>query len=232
MRWFTGMLVAGAMAAAALIPAAALGAAPALAAAKLPCSARMSDSKPADGKSTTVRVSTGSKARVVAVAHFRSATTRKTARADSSGDAYLVFDVGKAAYGYKVVVKVDVYRGSRDGSCSTSFTPTAPRAKVYAISSCRASGEFATCVESGQANKPLVIQVHVTASPDQSVFVDWNDVCSLGYSAAGSSGEFTATTPITRTIGHSFKHPDSCTVGAGGSLNDGGSLHVWTTYTR
>jgi hypothetical protein len=231
MRWVSGVLAASAMVAAVLAPVAALGATSA-AGARLPCVARMSDSRPADGATTVVRVKTTGKARVVAVAHFRARPSERKARASAAGYARLPFKLGKTRYGYRVSVSVDVYRGSRTGSCSTSFTPTAPRQKVYGIGSCRASGEFAVCAESGEAYHPLVIRVHVSASPDQSVLVIWSDACSVGNNIAAKSGQFTATTPVDRTIGHPFKHPDSCDVVTSGGLNESGSLHVWTNYTR
>lgn len=228
MRWFQGALAAIAIVAAALVPVSALGAASASATAKLPCSARMTDSRPADHVTDSVRVTTASDARVVTVAHFSSGRVKKKTRAGATGHAELAFKVGKAPYGHTVAVRVSVYRGSRYGSCSASFTPT----KYYFVSSCTSSGDFATCVEAGDATKPVTIQVHVTASPNQSVSVAWDDVCSLGLSAASSSGQFTARTPIVRTIHHPFTHPDSCTISADAQLSGSGSLKVWTTYTR
>jgi hypothetical protein len=104
---------------------------------------------------------------------------------------------------------------------------TAAVANAGTIGSCGSSGEFAICAASGTATKPLTITVTVTASPNQEVDVNWSMGCSQGYSVAGSSGEFDATTPVTRTISHPFHQPDSCdvTVGAG-LLNGSGSIHV------
>lgn len=100
-------------------------------------------------------------------------------------------------------------------------------ANAGTIGSCSSSGEFAICAASGTANKPLTITVTVTASPNQEVDVNWSMGCSLGDSVAGSSGEFDATTPVTRTISHPFHQPDSCDVTAGGGLlNGSGSIHV------
>lgn len=100
-------------------------------------------------------------------------------------------------------------------------------ASAGTIGSCNSSGGFAVCVASGTATKPLTITVTVTASPNQEVDVYWSTVCSLGDSAASSSGEFDATTPVTRTISHPFKQPDSCDVAADGGLANGsGSIKV------
>ena len=215
--------------AALLIPLAASGTA--AASAKLPCSASMSVLKPAHGQRTSVRVKTTRGARVAAVAHYRSGMVKKVAYANSAGRATLTFTVGDVVYGRKVPVIVHTYKGASSGRCSTSFTPTAPP-KVYGAGSCRSSGDFAICDEAGDATRPTKIQVHVTASPNQSVLVSWDVVCSAGDSAASTSGQFTARTPIDRTIRHPFAHPDSCTIAAGAQLNDSGSLHVWTTYER
>ena len=100
-------------------------------------------------------------------------------------------------------------------------------ASAGTIGSCSAQGEFATCDASGTASHPLTITVTVTSSPDQSVSVYWDADCSQGTGAGLSSGNFTATTPVTRTISHPYYQPDSCAVAALGSLNNGGnSIHV------
>src|SRR6185437_11869118 len=51
--------------------------------------------------------------------------------------------------------------------------------------------------------------------------------CSKSFSVAGSSGSFTATTPVTRKMSFPFPQPDSCDVTAGAGLLDGsGHIHV------
>jgi hypothetical protein len=230
MRWLCGLVVAGALSAGVLVPAAASGA-EVPAAAKLPCSAAVSSARPAHGKVVDLRVRTAADAHVAAVAHFKSGPVRKTARADSAGQAKLTFKVGNAPYGRKVVVAVKISKGRRTATCSASFTPTRP-ARAYYAGSCRSSGEFAACSEDGNASSPVSIQVHVTAGPNQSVQVIWADTCTVGASVASASGQFTATTPIGRTIKHPFRHPDSCAVAVTAGLSNSGSLHVWTTYER
>jgi len=99
--------------------------------------------------------------------------------------------------------------------------------------SCTASGAFATCVASGTAWRPHRIRVHVSASPNQQVFVAWNDVCVRGTGAGSRSGSFTATTPVNRVIRHPYLHPRNCTVAADAQLQQGGnSIRVWITYRR
>ncbi|MGH3195465.1 MAG: RICIN domain-containing protein [Streptosporangiaceae bacterium] len=99
--------------------------------------------------------------------------------------------------------------------------------------SCSAQGDYATCVASGTADRPVTLTVSVTSSPDQDVFVAWDTVCSEGTSAGGSSGSFTAGTPVTRTISHPYKQPDSCIVSADAQLQAGGnSVHVSLSYSR
>jgi hypothetical protein len=230
MRWLCAVLTAGALGAGVVVPAAAAGA-QLPGAAKLQCSATVSNTRPEHGKTVDVRVKTAADAEVAAAAHFKTSRVREKTRADSAGRAKLAFKVGNAPYGVKVVVAITVSKGKRAGACSTSFTPTAPR-RVYLVGSCRSSGEFAACSESGEATGPVTIQVHVDASPNQSVEVIWADTCTLGTSVASASGQFTATTPIDRTIRHPFKHPDSCGVATTGGLSNSGSLHVWTTYQK
>ena len=96
-------------------------------------------------------------------------------------------------------------------------------ANAGTIGSCSAQGQYAVCVASGTANKPITITVTVTSSPDQSVYVAWGTTCSQGTGAGGSSGSFTANTPVTRTITHPYYQPDQCIVSADAQLNDGGN---------
>jgi hypothetical protein len=104
---------------------------------------------------------------------------------------------------------------------------TATVASASTIGSCSSQGEFAICAAGGTANKPLVITVTITASPNQTVDGNWSMGCSLGFSSGGSGGSFTGTTPTTRTLKLPFAHPDSCDVSAaGGLLNGSGSIHV------
>jgi hypothetical protein len=101
------------------------------------------------------------------------------------------------------------------------------------FASCSAQGDFATCVAAGTANSPVTLTVTVTSSPDQDVFVAWDTTCSEGLSAGGSSGSFTAQTPVTRTISHPYQHPDSCIVSADAQLQAGGnSVHISLSYSQ
>ena len=101
------------------------------------------------------------------------------------------------------------------------------------FASCSAQGDFATCDAVGTANSPVTITVTVTSSPDQDVFVAWDTTCSEGLSAGGSSGSFTAQTPVTRTISHPYQHPDSCIVSADAQLQAGGnSVHISLSYSQ
>jgi hypothetical protein len=101
------------------------------------------------------------------------------------------------------------------------------------IASCRAQGDFAICVASGNArHQPVTIVVHVRATPRQSVLVSWDIVCSKGFGAGSSSGQFHSGTPVNRKMHHPYAHPDSCIVSADAQLSSGGHVHLWLTYTR
>jgi hypothetical protein len=100
---------------------------------------------------------------------------------------------------------------------------TSAVASAGTIGSCSAQGDFATCDASGTANKPITITVTVTSSPSQPVFVSWDTTCAQGSGAGSSSGSFTATTPVTRTISHPYYQPDYCIVAAGAQLQNGGN---------
>jgi isopenicillin N synthase-like dioxygenase len=83
----------------------------------------MSNAHPADYTTTVVRVRTGDHARVVTVAHYRTTNHKKVAHANRHGRAAIPYYISGATPGYTVEVTVTVTRGSRTGSCSTSFTP-------------------------------------------------------------------------------------------------------------
>jgi hypothetical protein len=109
----------------------------------------------------------------------------------------------------------------------------ASAAVTHPVGSCRISGDFATCVASGNATGGIKnIYAHVSASPNQSVAVAWSMTCVKGSGAASSSGHFTATTPIRRYLRMPFFHPSSCSVATNAQLSGSGSLHVWNTYHR
>ena len=110
---------------------------------------------------------------------------------------------------------------------------TAAASASTTFASCSAQGDFAVCDASGTAADPVTITVSVTSSPDQDVYVTWDTTCSEGLSAGGSSGSFTAETPVTRTISHPYQQPDSCIVAAGAQLQAGGnSVHVSLSYSQ
>ena len=104
---------------------------------------------------------------------------------------------------------------------------TAGVASATTVGSCSAQGQYAICDATATINNPTTISVTVTASPNQTVFVAWDDTCSQGLGAGGDSGSFTATTPVTRTIQHPYAHPDMCIVSADAQLQNGGnSIHL------
>ncbi len=120
-RILIGTTMAGAIGATALTGGVAI-AAPAR---PLPCSASMSNAHPADYTHTDVRVHTGNFATVTTVAHYRTTDTRHRGAAGHKGNLSIRYIIKGATPGYKVKVSVTVMKGSRTGSCSTSFTPHA-----------------------------------------------------------------------------------------------------------
>ena len=118
-RILIGATAAGAIGATALTG----GVAMAAPATPLPCSASMSNNHPKDFTSTKVRVHTGTFAAVKTVAHYRTTNTPHHAVAGRKGNVSIRYIIKGATPGYKVKVSVTVKKGSRTGSCSTSFTP-------------------------------------------------------------------------------------------------------------
>lgn len=100
---------------------------------------------------------------------------------------------------------------------------TAAVASASTVATCTAQGDYATCVAGGSVNDPITIDVTVTSSPDQPVFVAWDDTCSEGLGAGSASGSFTASTPVTTQISHPYHQPDNCVVSADAQLQNGGN---------
>jgi hypothetical protein len=110
---------------------------------------------------------------------------------------------------------------------------TAAASASTTFGSCGAQGDYATCVASGTATRPVTITVNVSASPDQNVYVAWDAVCSQGTGAGSSSGSFTAQTPVSRVISHPYYQPDSCVVSADAQLQAGGnSISISLSYSQ
>lgn len=103
---------------------------------------------------------------------------------------------------------------------------SAATASAGTLASCTAKGNDVSCATAAQAKHPLTLSVTVTTSPAQSVIVAWNDDCSLGSTSKKESGTFVATTPLTRTIPHAFKQPDSCIFAAASGITGNGSVKV------
>jgi hypothetical protein len=122
--------------------------------------------------------------------------------------------------------------GASAASASTA-TATGSSSGHHA-GTCRARGDFATCVTSGTATAPRKMYVHVHGNPRQSVFVDWTMTCSKGNGAGSRSGSFTRETPIRHVMRMPYSAPDSCDVSADGSLNGdhGNWIRVNVTYRR
>ena len=91
----------------------------------LACSASMSNSHPADYTTVKVRVHTADFAAVKTVAHYRTTNTTHHGTAGRKGNVSIPYYISGATPRYTVKVSVTVKKGSRTGSCSTSFTPHA-----------------------------------------------------------------------------------------------------------
>ena len=120
-----GRVLAATFAAAALaVPV--LGAGPAGAASTpLPCRTSVNNTHPPQYTTVKVRVRTADKVAVKTVAHYKTTNHAKTSQAGRRGRLSVPYYISDATVGYKVVVDVTVSKGSRTGSCSTSFTPQA-----------------------------------------------------------------------------------------------------------
>lgn len=118
---------------------------------------------------------------------------------------------------------------------TSSVLAAAPAQAAYTqtIASCRAQGDFATCVAGHSVQHPLIIRVHATAIPGQHISGSWDMVCSKGSGSGSRSGSFNGWAslrhPLNIRLSKPYYRPDSCTVSADGQLNVGGRLYLWIT---
>ncbi len=98
--------------------------APAPSARTVGCTASVSNKSPADYTAVDVSVQTAAGASVATVAHYKTTDNHKTTMADQSGHATIAYYISGATPGYAVAVDVTASAGSRESTCSTSFTPT------------------------------------------------------------------------------------------------------------
>jgi hypothetical protein len=91
--------------------------------APLTCHASMSNSHPKDYSTTDVLVSTVGKAAVTTTAHYLSKLTIHHGVSNAAGKVVIAYKISRATKNFRVVVSIKVQKGSRSGSCSTSFTP-------------------------------------------------------------------------------------------------------------
>ena len=72
-----------------------------------------------------IRVRTVRHARIRLVAHYRTVSHMKRARASAQGRRTACYWTSGATLGYRVQVTIRVFRKGRKGWCSTWFTPRA-----------------------------------------------------------------------------------------------------------
>ena len=85
--------------------------------------AQVSNSRPKDGTTVRVNVTTEKGARVTTVAHFKTGDQVRTTTANSRGEATVAYNVGNAQPGYPVSVTVTATYGPSHATAHTSFVP-------------------------------------------------------------------------------------------------------------
>ena len=85
--------------------------------------AGVSNSRPKDGTTVRVNITTEKGARVTTVAHFKTGDQARTTTANSRGEATVAYNVGNAQPGYPVSVTVTATYGSGHATAHTSFVP-------------------------------------------------------------------------------------------------------------
>ncbi len=99
-----------------------------------------------------------------------------------------------------------------------------------------ASGNRATVVLGGTAEKPTEMIIRVTSVPVQKIKGTWTLVCEKAagkkkIKTGSKSGKLAGRTPVTRLLRFPMKRPDSCTASAISSLARSGRITV-TIYSR
>jgi hypothetical protein len=104
-------------------------------------------------------------------------------------------------------------------------------ANAATVTSCSAKGANANCGAAATIKHPDAIGISVTSAPHQTVFVAWTLMCSRGSTTRKASGNFHATTPLSRTLSRTLAHPDSCLAAIGVAI-PGGSVRasIWSSH--
>jgi hypothetical protein len=100
-----------------------------------------------------------------------------------------------------------------------------------------AKGSLAHVSLGASANDAARIELKITGSPNQRISADWSIYCNdSNFDDSGSrSGDFEATTPVTRRIPIPVSDPDECEVSSYVSNvedDSGGTIRVIITRTR
>ena len=85
--------------------------------------AGVSNSRPKDGTTVRVNITTEKGAKVTTVAHFKTGDQVRTTTANSRGEATVAYNVGNAQPGHPVSVTVTATYGSSRATAHTSFVP-------------------------------------------------------------------------------------------------------------
>jgi hypothetical protein len=104
--------------------------------------------------------------------------------------------------------------------------PLALAASSKVIARETASGDYAIAIAAGSATRPHVVEVKITASPNQRVSGAYTIVCSKGFGAGSKSGQFAGRTPMVRKMRFPMRNPDDCTASASGQLDGSGRIVV------
>jgi hypothetical protein len=111
---------------------------------------------------------------------------------------------------------------------TSSPTATVSASATHVIASGSASGKAVLATAGNLDPNPGTIEVVVSASPNQRVFVTWLVVCERNGVRLGQwQGKYTTRTPARRTLYRPTGHPSLCNVSAIAALRWGrGAIHV------
>jgi len=115
---------------------------------------------------------------------------------------------------------------------SAAQTAVSAATRTQTIGSCSASGDHAACALNVQANRPVIMHAHITATPARVIKGRFSFQCSnRNHEGAGEVGVFDSRGPIRLRLRPGIANPVSCSLSLHGHLPGSGKLHVSVTAT-
>ena len=116
------------------------------------------------------------------------------------------------------------------GGGTAVLAAQATRSPAIFIGTCNTEGQFVSCSVQGDIQHPSSVTAQVWVVPGQRIHVNWDDLCSHGFTSGERSGRFSvwasARHKVSRRIPLAAGHSGKCTPDVLISPNGTGRVHL------